>query len=124
MTDDREELRRARTENTPGWGTCPSELVAYPGRLSQPRTTSRGDASLDSTAALPLYSRSHGELMRQRGIVIGAAGLVLWAQPAFAQLSIPCLWNPFGGCSVTFVSPDYAKRPVKPLDKDAALAEV
>ena len=44
--------------------------------------------------------------------------------PAFAELRIPCLWNPFGGCSVTLVSPEYAKRPVKPLDKEAALVEI
>ena len=62
--------------------------------------------------------------MRQRSIVIGAAGLVLWTGPAFAELRIPCLWNPFGGCSVTLVSPEYAKRPVKPLDKEAALVEI
>jgi uncharacterized protein YkwD len=67
---------------------------------------------------------AHGELMRQRSIVTGAAGLVLWAGPAFAELRIPCLWNPFGGCSVTLVSPEYAKRPVKPLDKEAALVEI
>ena len=66
----------------------------------------------------------HGELMRPRRILIGAAGLLLWAGPACAELRIPCLWNPFGGCSVTLVSPEYAKRPVKPLDKEAALVEI
>lgn len=62
--------------------------------------------------------------MRQRSILLGAAGVLLWAGPASAELRIPCLWNPFGGCSVTLVSPEYAKRPVKPLDKEAALAEI
>ena len=46
------------------------------------------------------------------------------ATPASAELRIPCLWNPFGGCSVTLVSPEYAAKPVKPLDAEAALAEV
>jgi uncharacterized protein YkwD len=62
--------------------------------------------------------------MRQRSILIGAAGLLLWAGPAFAELRLPCLWNPFGGCSVTLVSPDYAKLPVQPLNKETALSEV
>jgi uncharacterized protein YkwD len=34
------------------------------------------------------------------------------------------LWNPFGGCSFSFVSPEYAKKPVQPLDPEAALAAV
>jgi uncharacterized protein YkwD len=50
--------------------------------------------------------------------------LVLLATPASAELRIPCLWNPFGGCSVTLVSPEYAAKPVKPLNSEAALAEV
>jgi uncharacterized protein YkwD len=61
--------------------------------------------------------------MRQGSIII-AATLVLLATPAMGGLRIPCLWNPFGGCSVTLVSPDYAKSPVKPLNREAALAEV
>lgn len=61
--------------------------------------------------------------MRQRTIVI-AAMILLSSTPAAAELRIPCLWNPFGGCSVTLVSPDYAKRPVQPLNREAALAEV
>jgi len=32
------------------------------------------------------------------------------------------LWNPFGGCSFTFVSPEYAKRPVQALNPQSALA--
>ena len=50
--------------------------------------------------------------------------LALLATPASAELRIPCLWNPFGGCSFTFVSPEYAAKPVKPLDPQAALAAV
>ena len=50
--------------------------------------------------------------------------LALVATPASAELRIPCLWNPFGGCSFTFVSPEYAAKPVKPLDPQAALAAV
>jgi uncharacterized protein YkwD len=59
--------------------------------------------------------------MLQRSILIAA---LLSATPAAAGWSIPCLWNPFGGCSVTFVSPEYAARPVQPLDPQKALAEV
>src|SRR5262249_40486714 len=50
--------------------------------------------------------------------------LTLLATPAAAELRIPCLWNPFGGCSFTFVSPEYAKRPVQTLNPQAALAAV
>jgi uncharacterized protein YkwD len=46
------------------------------------------------------------------------------ATPAAAELRLPCLWNPFGGCSVTYVSPEYAKKPVEPLDPEAALAAI
>jgi uncharacterized protein YkwD len=58
----------------------------------------------------------------QRSIMI--AMLLLLATPAVAELRIPCLWSPFGGCSVTFVSPEYAARPVQPLNSQAALAAV
>ena len=40
--------------------------------------------------------------------------LTFLATPASAELRIPCLWNPFGGCSFSFVSPEYAKKPVRP----------
>ena len=50
--------------------------------------------------------------------------MALLATPASAGLRIPCLWNPFGGCSFTFVSPEYAAKPVKPLDPQAALAAI
>lgn len=52
------------------------------------------------------------------------AMMMLLATPAVAELRIPCLWSPFGGCSVTFVSPEYAARPVQPLNSQAALAAV
>jgi uncharacterized protein YkwD len=58
----------------------------------------------------------------QRSIMI--AMLMLLATPAVAELRIPCLWSPFGGCSVTFVSPEYAARPVQPLNSQSALAAV
>ncbi len=44
--------------------------------------------------------------------------------PASAELRIPCLWNPFGGCSFSLVSPEYAARPVQPLNQQSALAEI
>jgi uncharacterized protein YkwD len=50
--------------------------------------------------------------------------LTLLATPAAAELRIPCLWNPFGGCSFSLVSPEYAKKPVQPLDAEAALAAI
>ena len=52
------------------------------------------------------------------------AMLLVLATPAAAELRIPCLWSPFGGCSVTFVSPEYAARPVQPLNPQSALAEI
>jgi uncharacterized protein YkwD len=69
--------------------------------------------------------------MRQLGLVslgLGLAAIIagtaIGARPALAAFSLPCLWNPFGGCSVTFVSPDYAARPVQKLDPEKALAQV
>lgn len=50
--------------------------------------------------------------------------LCLLAGPAVADVKLPCLWNPFGGCSFSFVSPEYAKKPVQPLDPEAALASI
>lgn len=58
----------------------------------------------------------------RRAIVITVMSLM--ATPACAELRIPCLWNPFGGCSFSFVSPEYAKKPVQPLDPEAALAAI
>jgi uncharacterized protein YkwD len=55
---------------------------------------------------------------------IAIAILCLTATPAAAELRIPCIWNPFGGCSFSFVSPEYAKKPVQPLDPEAALAAI
>ena len=57
--------------------------------------------------------------MIQRSIV--TAMLMLLATPACA---FPCLWSPFSGCSFTFVSPEYAARPVQPLDPQKALEAV
>jgi len=56
--------------------------------------------------------------------ITSAALLSLLATPAVAEMRIPCLWKPFGGCSVTFVSPEYAAKPVQKLNPEAALAEV
>jgi uncharacterized protein YkwD len=51
--------------------------------------------------------------------------LMLLATPAAAEWRIPYLSALFGsGCSVTFVSPEYAARPVQPLNPQAALVEV
>jgi uncharacterized protein YkwD len=61
--------------------------------------------------------------MRGWGIT-AAVMLCLLATPASAEFSIPCLWKPFGGCTMTFVSPEYAAKPVHPLNPQAALAEI
>jgi uncharacterized protein YkwD len=58
-----------------------------------------------------------------RSIVLIAMTSLL-ATPAIAELRIPCLWNPFGGCSVKLVSPEYAARPVQPLNPQTALDSV
>jgi uncharacterized protein YkwD len=61
--------------------------------------------------------------MLRRSVV--TAMLALLATPAAAEWRIPCLSALFGsGCSVTFVSPEYAARPVQPLNPQSALAEV
>lgn len=60
--------------------------------------------------------------MMRRSIV--TAVLMLLATPAIAEMRIPCLWKPFGGCSVTLVSPEYAAKPVQPLDPEAALTAI
>ena len=60
--------------------------------------------------------------MMRRSLMIAALSLL--ATPASAEFQIPCLWKPFGGCTVTFVSPEYAAKPVQPLDPQKALAEV
>src|SRR5262245_58288401 len=62
----------------------------------------------------------HWEAMARRGILI-AALVALLATPAAAGWTLPCL---FGGCSITFVSPDYAAKPVQKLDPEKALAEI
>src|SRR5215470_12327225 len=58
-------------------------------------------------------------LMLRRSIMIAA--LTLLATPAAAGWTLPCI---FGGCSITFVSPEYAAKPVQPLDPETALAQI
>ena len=57
--------------------------------------------------------------MVTRSIMIAA--LMAIATPAAAGWTLPCL---FGGCSITLVSPEYAAKPVQPLDPEKALAQV
>jgi uncharacterized protein YkwD len=57
--------------------------------------------------------------MARRGIMI--AMLVLLATPAAAGWTLPCF---FSGCSITFVSPEYAAKPVQPLNPEKALVEI
>src|SRR5262245_4076898 len=57
--------------------------------------------------------------MLQRCIII--ATLLRLATPAVAGWTLPCL---FGGFSITFVSPEYAAKPVQKLDPEKALAEI
>ena len=58
--------------------------------------------------------------MLQRSIIIATLVLLL-ATPAAAGWTLPCL---FSGCSITFVSPEYAAKPVQKLDPEKALAEI
>jgi len=53
--------------------------------------------------------------------LLAAALIGLVATPVSAQW-LPCIFA--GGCSITFVSPEYAARPVQPLNPAAALAAV
>jgi uncharacterized protein YkwD len=57
--------------------------------------------------------------MPKRSLLLAA--LIATATPAAAGWTLPCL---FSGCSVTFVSPEYAAKPVQPLNPEKALAEV
>jgi uncharacterized protein YkwD len=57
--------------------------------------------------------------MLQRSTTV--AMLMLLATPATAGWTLPCL---FSDCSITFVSPEYAARPVQPLNPEKALAEI
>jgi uncharacterized protein YkwD len=61
----------------------------------------------------------HYGVMLRRSIIIAA--LTLLATPAAAGWTLPCL---FRGCSITFVSPEYAAKPVQPLNPEAALAQI
>ena len=58
--------------------------------------------------------------MLQRSFLT-ATLIAMLATPASAEWRLPCI---FSGCSITFVSPEYAARPVQPLDPTAALAAV
>jgi uncharacterized protein YkwD len=58
-------------------------------------------------------------LLKQSLLAAALMGMV--ATPAVAQW-LPCIITP--GCSITFVSPEYAARPVQPLNPEAALAAV
>jgi uncharacterized protein YkwD len=53
--------------------------------------------------------------------LLAAALIGVVATPVSAQW-LPCIFA--GGCSITFVSPEYAARPVQPLSSAAALAAV
>ena len=54
--------------------------------------------------------------------LLATALIGMLATPAIAEWRLPCIIAP--GCSVTFVSPEYAARPVQPLNPEAALAAV
>ena len=84
------------------------------GALGQGRTHVRRDA-----AFLAMLKSPPGGTMLQRSIIITT--LVLLATPAGAGWTLPCL---FSGCSITFVSPEYAAKPVQKLDPEKALAEI
>ena len=58
--------------------------------------------------------------MLKRSLVAALGGML--ATPASAQWALPCIIAP--GCSITFVSPEYAARPVQPLNLEAALVAV
>jgi uncharacterized protein YkwD len=67
-------------------------------------------------------NRGYGrERVFKRGF-LAAALLGMVGTPATAQWRLPCIISP--GCSITFVSPEYAARPVQPLNPAAALAAV
>ena len=53
--------------------------------------------------------------------LLAAALIAMLATPAIAEWRLPCILS---GCSITFVSPEYAARPVQPLNPEAALAAV
>ena len=55
-------------------------------------------------------------VMLRRSIMIAA--LMLLATPAAAGWTLPCI---FGGCFITFVSPEYAAKPVQSLDPKLSL---
>jgi uncharacterized protein YkwD len=71
-----------------------------------------------------LGQRNRAMGMMRLGLATAIVTLTFAATPASAELRIPCLWNPFGGCTFSFVSPEEAAKPVKPLDPQAALAAI
>src|SRR5262245_22688826 len=103
--------RRKQTPSLPLMGR-------YENRPSAAMTKQRGAGKI---------AAGHGTAVKRtmrRGIAIAIVSFVLVATPAAAEMRIPCIWNPFGGCSFSFVSPEYAKKPVQPLDPEAALAAI
>src|SRR5271169_1859472 len=75
----------------------------------------RGD---DGSGRGMAHFRFFAPLLLALGLACAAMGLTM---PAAAGWTLPCL---FGGCSITFVSAEYAALPVQKLDPEAALAEV
>src|SRR5215475_4873385 len=78
-----------------------------------------------SAARVPAHSLGREREHWREGVLkqslLAAALIGLVATPVSAQW-LPCIFA--GGCSITFVSPEYAARPVQPLNPAAALAAV
>ena len=58
-------------------------------------------------------------MLRRSLLAAATAGMLTTS--AIAEWRLPCI---IGGCTITFVSPEYAARPVQPLNPQAALAGV
>ena len=56
-----------------------------------------------------------------RRSLLAAATTGMLTTSAIAEWRLPCI---IGGCTITLVSPEYAARPVQPLNPQAALGEV
>ena len=56
-----------------------------------------------------------------RRSLLAAAVIGMLTTPAIAEWRLPCI---IAGCSITFVSPEYAARPVQPLNPEAALTAI
>jgi uncharacterized protein YkwD len=79
-----------------------------------------------STTSLTLSRQIRDERRHRReGVfrqsLLAATVTGMLATPAIAEWRLPCI---IGGCSITFVTPEYAARPVQPLNPEAALAAV